>query len=468
VQFRKFVVRLPSGDRYWTVVDSGYRPVPEVDEWLLHLRLGRDRAESTTEAYATALAVVPSDRPGLAGTTGEFGRFVFWLRYYDPNATAGASHAVVRGERRINAVTAAVREFFKHAAAVGLVEKTVLDALYDLVEDYDLPAEVRGERATTRLRSRPRHRLSEPETVVDAASDEEVLALFQACRNARDRIIVLALWRIGNRRGELTGVRLEDVHFLSDSTNLGCRVKGPHLHVHRRDNSNGATAEVAPVSCGPGGLAGASLRPVPVAAQRMRRRPALRLPARQPVPGADRAADAPASAQRVAGRSVEASGVVPHGSPAHVAARVRHQPGRVRQHAGRDPRAAWSCFPHLQPGLFASVAGSAPDSGGTGGHAPVGLVRRPAMNATVTALAPERRVRRAGDAKRLAALRTALRPDLLAEAGWNADAEVLAPPRAHKQLGLPKCVVLDCEARVRSHGSQGCVRAAFRGSRRPA
>lgn len=176
-------------------------------------------------------------------TADEFGRFVFWLRYFDPNATAGAPRAVVRGERRINAVTAAVREFFKHAAVVGLVDKTVLDALYDLVEDYDLPAEVRGERATTRLRSRPRHRLSEPETVVDAASDEEALALFQACRNARDRFIVLALWRIGNRRGELTGVRLEDVHFLPDSTNLGCRAKGPHLHVYRRDHSNGATAK---------------------------------------------------------------------------------------------------------------------------------------------------------------------------------------------------------------------------------
>lgn len=77
------------------------------------------------------------------------------------------------------------------------------------------------------------------------------------------------------------------------------------------------------------------------------------------------------------------------------------------------------------------------------------------MNATVTALTPERRVRRAGDAKRLTALRAALRPDFLAEAGWNPAAEVLAPPRTHKQLGLRKCVVLDCEAGVRSHRSQG-------------
>lgn len=55
---------------------------------------------------------------------------------------------------------AAVREFFKHAVAVRLVDKAVLDALFDLVEEHDLPAEVRGDRPGLRLRSRPRHKLS--------------------------------------------------------------------------------------------------------------------------------------------------------------------------------------------------------------------------------------------------------------------------------------------------------------------
>jgi integrase/recombinase XerD len=245
-RFRSFLVRLPSGDRYWTVVDAGYRPVPEADEWLLHVRLGQDRAESTTEAYARSLALFFEWCAAIGRdwrtTPGEFGRFLYWLQHYDPDASPAAQVRVVRGARRVNAVTAAVREFFKHAAAVGVVEHVQLDALFDLVEDYDLPAGVRGERGI-RLRSRPRHRLSEPERVVDAASDEEVLALLRACRNARDRFIVLALWRLGHRRGELTGVRLEDVHFMPDATALGCRVRGEHLHVRRRDNSNGATAK---------------------------------------------------------------------------------------------------------------------------------------------------------------------------------------------------------------------------------
>jgi integrase/recombinase XerD len=246
-RFRPFQVRLPSGDRYWTVVDTAYRPVAEADEWLLYIRLGRDRAESTTEAYARSL-VLFLDWCAAGGLDWrqapyQFGRFVYWVQHYDPGAPAPAQLRVVRGPRRVNAVLAAVREFFKYAVAVRLVDKAVLDALFDLVEDYDLPAEVRGDRPGLRLRSRPRHKLSEPARVVDAASDEEVVALLKACRNARDRFIVLALWRVGNRRGELTGLRMEDVHFVPDATGLGCRVCGEHLHVHRRANPNGATAK---------------------------------------------------------------------------------------------------------------------------------------------------------------------------------------------------------------------------------
>jgi integrase/recombinase XerD len=246
-EFHSFQVRLPSGDRYWTVVDAAYRPVPEADEWLLYVRLGRDCAESTTEAYARSLGLL-LDWCSVTGVDwrqapGQLGRFVYWVQRYDPDVPAIAQVRVVRGARRVNAILAAVREFYRHAAATGLADKSVLDALFDMVTGFDLPADVRGDRPGLQLRGKPRHRLSEPERVVDNASDEDVLALLKACRNARDRFIVVALWRVGNRRGELTGVRVEDVHFLPDSSRLGCQVRGEHLHVRRRENSNGAAAK---------------------------------------------------------------------------------------------------------------------------------------------------------------------------------------------------------------------------------
>ena len=56
-------------------------------------------------------------------------------------------------------------------------------------------------------RMRARHRLHEPEPIVDRAGDEEIVALLRACRSPRDRLIVLLLSRAGLRRGELCVLR---------------------------------------------------------------------------------------------------------------------------------------------------------------------------------------------------------------------------------------------------------------------
>jgi integrase/recombinase XerD len=54
---RAFPIRLPSGSTYYTVLDDDLQVVPAADDYLQHLRLGRDRTESTTKSYAGALAL---------------------------------------------------------------------------------------------------------------------------------------------------------------------------------------------------------------------------------------------------------------------------------------------------------------------------------------------------------------------------------------------------------------------------
>ncbi|MFD4176173.1 hypothetical protein [Streptomyces anulatus] len=44
------------------------------------------------------------------------------------------------------------------------------------------------------------------------------------------------------RIGEALGLRHEGMHFLTDSQAFVCQVKGPHVHVQRRLNSNGVWA----------------------------------------------------------------------------------------------------------------------------------------------------------------------------------------------------------------------------------
>ena len=70
MRVRAFPVRLPSGARYWTVLDDDLAVVGEADAFLRHVRFGRDQSESTTRAYAgehrAVPAVVRADGPALA------------------------------------------------------------------------------------------------------------------------------------------------------------------------------------------------------------------------------------------------------------------------------------------------------------------------------------------------------------------------------------------------------------------
>ncbi|MDQ1058431.1 integrase [Arthrobacter globiformis] len=76
-----------------------------------------------------------------------------------------------------------------------------------------------------------------------------VLTLLQADRildavdRPRDRLLVLLMLRCGLRAGEALGLRLEDMHMLPDSGHLGCTIPGPHVHIERRSNPNGAWAK---------------------------------------------------------------------------------------------------------------------------------------------------------------------------------------------------------------------------------
>ena len=115
--------------------------------------------------------------------------------------------------------------------------------LYELADTRDLPIEAQGEDSRLGYRMRARHRLQEPDSPVDRASDEEIVTLFRQCRSARDRLIVLLLARAGLRRGSAAGLRRSDMHLSADSSVLGCLIEGAHVHVVRRENSNGAWAK---------------------------------------------------------------------------------------------------------------------------------------------------------------------------------------------------------------------------------
>ena len=244
---RAFRVVLPDRRAYWTVVDEGYVRVEVADRFLFDLRFGRDRAESTSRVYAGELARFLSwcGRSGRSLEDGarDLSRFVLMLRT-TPTSRPGAGQGRPPSAGRINHVLAVVREFFKHAVAARAVDGEVLGLLYEVADDRHLPAELRDDAGGLRYRARPRHRLRESRPArPDAAAVEEWEALLLAAASWRDRFLLVLLWFTGLRVGEALGLRRSDLHLMDSSVSLGCQLAGPHLHVVRRDNPNGAWAK---------------------------------------------------------------------------------------------------------------------------------------------------------------------------------------------------------------------------------
>jgi site-specific recombinase XerD len=67
--------------------------------------------------------------------------------------------------------------------------------------------------------------------------------MLQQCRSWRDRFLLVLLWSTGLRIGEALGLRRSDLHLSDGSSDLGCLVVGPHVHVVHRDNVNRGAAK---------------------------------------------------------------------------------------------------------------------------------------------------------------------------------------------------------------------------------
>src|SRR5712691_10360861 len=146
---------MPSGVRYWTVLDEDLVVVAVADGFLRQVRFGRDGAESTTRSYAGSVALFlrwcARTGRGWQGGVGQLGLFMTWLAHAGPAVSgveavtgaglvlAGPGTAPARGARRINGVLTAVRGMVVHAVAAGQAPGGLVALLYEVADDRDLP-----------------------------------------------------------------------------------------------------------------------------------------------------------------------------------------------------------------------------------------------------------------------------------------------------------------------------------------
>ena len=238
------------GSTYWVVVSESFELHTEACAYLVGLRHA-GRAMNTERTYAGRIALYLSycaenradwTRPRLA----QLMAMMRWLvdEPLPPRGRRPDTEPRYRDERTANAVMGTVGEFLSWSALQGWVPPSVVSQLvepkflryappgFDAGED--------GQHRTIQAR-RLKYRVAVPG--YEWLSDEEVQHLIEVTTHARDRFLVALLAATGMRIGEGLGLRREDIHFLPDSSSLGCKVAGPHVHVRRRVNSNGAYAK---------------------------------------------------------------------------------------------------------------------------------------------------------------------------------------------------------------------------------
>jgi site-specific recombinase XerD len=141
----------------------------------------------------------------------------------------------------------AVVEFYKWAEAAAVIEPALSGLVYE--PRYIAAGVYGGEQGRIRqvkvpeLQARGNEETQPPEWI---ESPQARAALLDLVLGGRDRFLVDLLFFTGVRVGEALALFRQDLHFLADNSALGCRIRGPHVHVRSNEVLNGARAKTGP------------------------------------------------------------------------------------------------------------------------------------------------------------------------------------------------------------------------------
>jgi integrase/recombinase XerD len=233
----------------WVLIDEHYVVQPEANSYLAALR-ARDRSVNTERVYAGRIALYLSycQREGVDWRAPSIDALAGFLKYLVtaplPPRGRNATAARYRSKATANAVMTVVCELLRFGAARGWVSPSVVNALTEQkFLAHTPPGFNAGEEGQFREISAKTMKFAVPHGGFQWLSDDQLEHLICAEMRSRDRFLVALMVVTGMRIGEVLGLRREDMHLLARAQDLGCQVRGAHVHVRRRVNTNGALAK---------------------------------------------------------------------------------------------------------------------------------------------------------------------------------------------------------------------------------
>ncbi|WP_406086917.1 tyrosine-type recombinase/integrase [Kitasatospora purpeofusca] len=243
---------LPDGTSRWVIVDHEYRIFEEALSYLDGLR-GADRSINTERTYAGRIALYLSYCAAAAmdwsqPTLPQMALYLNWLVDVPLPRTGRRPRITARhrSHSTANAHLGTTIEFLRWSCLQGgAVPAHVVTMLAEPRYVPFLPPNgnvgPEGERRMVRVKA-VKFRVDVPG--FEFLTWEQIGGMIAQARHARDRFLLALLRSTAIRIGEALGLHREDMHLLADSTMVGCKVPGPHIHiVRRRNNRNGALAK---------------------------------------------------------------------------------------------------------------------------------------------------------------------------------------------------------------------------------
>lgn len=220
----------------WTVVDHEGLPVWEIEQFL-HWQRAIGRSPNTVRSYARHLSLyyrwLAARR--LAWTDIDFDMLCDFVGALSAGLPPLHTRGTGRSPRTVNAVTAAVREFYEFHRVEGRGPDNVVltrnpSRLPQKSRSFLAHIDQRSPKRTPRLSRRGR---ASSETVQTIDFENDFNTLCRACSSDRDRLLLSALYDLGLRIGQALGLRHGDLDPMRKRVQIQ----------RREDNANGALSK---------------------------------------------------------------------------------------------------------------------------------------------------------------------------------------------------------------------------------
>jgi site-specific recombinase XerD len=192
----------------WLVLGNDYLPIEPIQQYLNHL-INLERSPNTVNSYARWLKTYweyleAKKLDWREVNIEDLAMYLRWLRIGDGNE-------VIRSEKTVNHAMTVVKVFYEFHTHRGNVGNNKKFTRYNLSIGTPRWTSFLSGIAKSKPREKSLLKLKEPKKFRGCLSKQEIQTLIKACNRKRDQLIIKILYETGMRKGEILGLRLEDM-----------------------------------------------------------------------------------------------------------------------------------------------------------------------------------------------------------------------------------------------------------------